>query len=162
MHTHPVIFLFTGATARQAKGIKTMRFCDLAIGDNFVWTARAPLAGYRCVKVSDTAWRADYGYAGVEMVQNVNASVFDGMPALTTDAAAMENIGIACLAIAEMAHEWAEDLAGERGRDYDAVRARLGQRNVYFRDALEEMQWQAEHVWDVLPGDIDPSFEIEF
>ena len=74
----------------------------------------------------------------------------------------MQNIANAFNAIAEMAHEWAEDLAGERGRDYDDVRARLGERNIYFRDALEEMQWQAEHVWDVLPGDIDPSFEIEF
>ena len=74
----------------------------------------------------------------------------------------MDNIARALTDIAEMVHEWAEDLAGERGRDYDAVRARLGQRNVYFRDALEEMQWQAENVWDVLPGDIDPDFEISF
>lgn len=74
----------------------------------------------------------------------------------------MDNIAKAFIAIAEMAHEWADDLAGERGRNYGDVRARFGQRNVYFRDALEEMQWQAEHVWDVMPGDVDPSFEIEF
>jgi hypothetical protein len=48
----------------------------------------------------------------------------------------MENIGIAFLAIAETAHEWADDIASESGRDYDAVRARLGERNKYFRLAL--------------------------
>jgi hypothetical protein len=74
----------------------------------------------------------------------------------------MENIARAFTDIAEMAHEWADDLAGERGLGYAFIRAVHGQRNVYFRDALEEMQWQAEHVWDVLPGDIDPDFEIEF
>jgi hypothetical protein len=58
-----------------------------------------------------------------------------------------------------MAHDWADDLAGERGRDYDAVRARLGNRNIYFRDALEEMQWQAGEA-DLEP--VPAGFEIEF
>jgi hypothetical protein len=69
----------------------------------------------------------------------------------------MENIGIAFLAISEMAHEWADDLAGERGLGYDFIRLVHGERNIYFRDALEEMQWQAsEHA--PVPAD----FEIEF
>jgi hypothetical protein len=71
----------------------------------------------------------------------------------------MENIANAFNAIADMAHEWAEDFAGERGRDYDDVRARPGERNIYFRDALEEMQWQAS---DASRQPVDPSFEIEF
>lgn len=70
----------------------------------------------------------------------------------------MENIAKAFTDIADMAHEWADDLAGERGRDYDDVRARLGERNIYFRDALEEMQMQASYTAYV----DDPSFEIEF
>ena len=69
----------------------------------------------------------------------------------------MENIARAFTDIAEMAHEWADDLAGERGLGYAFIRAVHGQRNVYFRDALEEMQWQAsEHA--PVPAD----FEIEF
>jgi hypothetical protein len=71
----------------------------------------------------------------------------------------MENIANAFLAIAEMAHEWADDLAGERGRDYDAIRARLGNENIFFREAMEEMSWQAS---DASRQPADPSFEIEF
>ena len=71
----------------------------------------------------------------------------------------MENIGIAFLAIAEMAHDWADDLAGERGLGYDFIRLVHGERNIYFRDALEEMQWQAGEA-DLEPVPAD--FEIEF
>lgn len=71
----------------------------------------------------------------------------------------MDNIAQAFTDIAEMAHEWAEDFAGERGVDYDRVRAWHGQRNVYFRRALEEMQWQAGEI-DRAPVSAD--FEIEF
>jgi hypothetical protein len=70
----------------------------------------------------------------------------------------MDNIANAFNAIAEMVHEWAEDFAGERGRDYDAIRARLGQENIFFREAMEEMSMQASYV-DYVD---DPNFEIEF
>ena len=70
----------------------------------------------------------------------------------------MDNISNAFLAIAEMAHDWADDFAGERGRDYDAIRARLGQENIFFREAMEEMCMQASYT-DYVD---DPSFEIEF
>lgn len=83
---------------------------------------------------------------------------YAGFDAAARGPAPLENIARAFTDIAEMAHEWAEDLAGERGRDYDAVRARLGERNVYFRDALEEMSFQASYV-DYVD---DLSFEIEF
>ena len=71
----------------------------------------------------------------------------------------MENISIAFLDIASMAHEWADDIAGESNVDYDRVYAWHGQRNIYFRLALEEMQWQAS---DASRQPVDPSFEIEF
>lgn len=71
----------------------------------------------------------------------------------------MENIAIAFLDIATLAHDWADDIAGERGVDYDRVRAWHGQRNVYFRLALEEMQWQAGEI-DRAPVPAD--FEISF
>jgi hypothetical protein len=70
----------------------------------------------------------------------------------------MENIGIAFLAIADMAHEWAEDMADSSGRCYDAIRETYGARNRWFREALEEMSFQASYV-DYVD---DPSFEIEF
>lgn len=69
----------------------------------------------------------------------------------------MDNIGIAFLAIAELAHEWADDFAGERGHNYDAIRARFGQRNVYFRLALEELQWEQRPFMEVTPD-----YMIEF
>lgn len=71
----------------------------------------------------------------------------------------MENIGIAFLAISDMAHEWAEDMAGESGRDYDRIMERHGANNRFYRDALEEMAWQAgESDREPVPAD----FEIEF
>lgn len=70
----------------------------------------------------------------------------------------MDNIAKAFIDIAEMAHEWADDFAGERGLGYDFIRAMYGERNIYFRDALEEMQMQASYTAYV----DDPSFEIEF
>ena len=71
----------------------------------------------------------------------------------------MENIATAFYAIAEMAHEWADDLAGERGLGYDFIRLVHGQRNIYFRDALEEMQWQVG-ADDRAP--VPDDYEIEF
>ena len=71
----------------------------------------------------------------------------------------MENIGLAFLAISDMAHEWAEDFAGERGRDYDTVMECHGANNRFYREALTEMQWQAgESDREPVPAD----FEIEF
>ena len=71
----------------------------------------------------------------------------------------MQNIAKAFIDIAETAHEWAEDMADSSGRCYDAIREAYGQRNRWFREALEEMQWQAG---DADREPVDPSFEIEF
>jgi hypothetical protein len=71
----------------------------------------------------------------------------------------MDNIAIAFLDIATLAHDWADDIAGERGVDYDRVRAWHGPRNVYFRLALEELQWQAG-ADDRAP--VPDDYEIEF
>lgn len=70
----------------------------------------------------------------------------------------MENIAQAFIDIAEMAHEWAEDLADSSGRCYDAIREAHGARNRWFREALEEMSFQASYV-DYVD---DMSFEITF
>lgn len=69
----------------------------------------------------------------------------------------MENIAIAFLDIAALAHEWADDIAAESGRDYDAIRARFGDRNKYFRMALEEL---SSSLADDTP--VPAGFEIEF
>lgn len=70
----------------------------------------------------------------------------------------MDNIANAFLALAATAHEWADDLAGEAGRDYDAYRALVGDDNRYFRAALEEMQWQGR-----APSvDVASDYVIEF
>ena len=69
----------------------------------------------------------------------------------------MDNIAIAFLDIATLAHDWADDIACERGVNYDRVRAWHGQRNVYFRLALEELQWEQRPFMEVTPD-----YMIEF
>lgn len=70
----------------------------------------------------------------------------------------MENIAIALLDIATLAHDWADDIASERGVDYERVRAWHGQRNVYFRLALEELQWEQTRPFI----EVTPDYMIEF
>ena len=71
----------------------------------------------------------------------------------------MENIAKAFIDIAEEVHDMADDIASEAGRDYDAVRARLGQSNIFFRQAMEELSWQAS---EASRQPVDAAFEIEF
>lgn len=73
--------------------------------------------------------------------------------------ASLDNIAKAFIDIAEEVHDMADDIASEAGRDYDAVRARLGQSNIFFRQAMEELSWQAS---EASRQPVDPSFEIEF
>jgi hypothetical protein len=71
----------------------------------------------------------------------------------------MENIGIAFLAIANQAHDWASDLASEDGHYYDDVVDYCGPNNRYYREAIRAMQWQASDASrQIIPAD----FEIEF
>ena len=71
----------------------------------------------------------------------------------------MQNIAKAFIDIAETAHEWAEDMADSSGRCYDAIREAYGQRNHWFREALEEMQWQAS---DASRQTVPVDYEIAF
>ena len=89
----------------------------------------------------------------------VDAATYSVGAKLIVEPAPLENIAVAFNAIAEMAHEWAEDFAGERGRDYDAIRARLGNENIFFREAMEELSWQAS---DASRQTVPVDFEIEF
>ncbi len=74
----------------------------------------------------------------------------------------MENIAKAFMCINHTVHIWAEDFAAERGRDYDAVRAKFGDNNQYYRLALDECLWMAGEAERMAAPAVDDDFEIEF